>query len=60
MHGYVVDITSGSHGYYCAEDDRGALWQWEPEVYVNVVSTLAIGTSSRSAPRSRETLPALR
>jgi hypothetical protein len=34
--GYVVDITSGSHGYYCAEDDGGSLWQWEPEAYVDV------------------------
>lgn len=34
--GYVVDITSGRHGYYCAEDDAGSLWQWEPEAYVDV------------------------
>ncbi|MEU8408028.1 SitI3 family protein [Micromonospora sp. NPDC048842] len=35
-HGYVVDITGGRHGYYSAEDDGGALWQWEPEAYVDV------------------------
>ncbi|MEO3747983.1 SitI3 family protein [Plantactinospora sp. B5E13] len=33
--GYVVDITSGSSGYYDAEDD-GALWVWEPDSYVDV------------------------
>ncbi|WP_433532335.1 SitI3 family protein [Micromonospora sp. CA-263727] len=35
-HGYVIDITGGRHGYYCAEDDGGALWEWEPEAYVDV------------------------
>ncbi|MEH1026725.1 SitI3 family protein [Micromonospora profundi] len=35
-HGYVVDITGGRHGYYGAQDDGGALWQWEPETYVDV------------------------
>ncbi|NJP34171.1 SitI3 family protein [Micromonospora thermarum] len=35
-YGYVVDITGGRHGYYCAEDDGGSLWQWEPEAYVDV------------------------
>ncbi|TDB78735.1 SitI3 family protein [Micromonospora sp. KC721] len=35
-HGYVVDITGGRHGYYCAEDDGDSLWQWEPETYVDV------------------------
>ncbi|MEU8180140.1 SitI3 family protein [Micromonospora sp. NPDC049044] len=34
--GYVVDITGGRHGYYSAEDDGGALWEWEPETYVDV------------------------
>ncbi|WP_433315658.1 SitI3 family protein [Micromonospora sp. CA-269861] len=34
--GYVVDITGGQHGYYSAEDDGGALWEWEPETYVDV------------------------
>ncbi|MFI0794189.1 SitI3 family protein [Micromonospora rubida] len=34
--GYVVDVTGGRHGYYCAEDDGGSLWQWEPEAYVDV------------------------
>ncbi|GAB3816675.1 SitI3 family protein [Micromonospora zhanjiangensis] len=34
--GYVIDITAGRHGYYCAEDDAGSLWQWEPETYVDV------------------------
>ncbi|MEU6072868.1 SitI3 family protein [Micromonospora sp. NPDC047074] len=33
--GFVVGITSGSHGYYEAEDD-GALWEWEPSTYVDV------------------------
>jgi hypothetical protein len=35
-YGYVVDITSGSHGYYDAEDDDGSLWIWEPDTYVDV------------------------
>ncbi|MFG3697582.1 SitI3 family protein [Micromonospora sp. NPDC047620] len=34
--GFVVDITSGSHGYYDAEDDDGSLWVWEPETYVDI------------------------
>ncbi|MCM0676649.1 SitI3 family protein [Micromonospora phytophila] len=34
--GYVVDVTSGIHGYYDAEDDDGSLWVWEPETYVDV------------------------
>ncbi|WP_026189741.1 SitI3 family protein [Salinispora mooreana] len=34
--GYVVDITGGRHGYYSAEDDGGALWEWEPKTYVDV------------------------
>ncbi|RAO14985.1 SitI3 family protein [Micromonospora zamorensis] len=34
--GYVVDITGGRHGYCSAEDDDGALWEWEPETYVDV------------------------
>lgn len=33
--GYVVDITSGSNGYYDAEDD-GSQWVWEPDAYVDV------------------------
>lgn len=35
-HGYVVDITGGRRGYCSAEDDGGALWEWEPEPYVDV------------------------
>ncbi|MEH1101961.1 SitI3 family protein [Micromonospora sp. CPCC 205561] len=34
--GYAVSIVSGRHGYYAAEDDGGALWEWEPETYVDV------------------------
>jgi hypothetical protein len=34
--GYSVSITSGSHGYYDAEDDGGAAWEWEPDRYVDV------------------------
>lgn len=37
QHGYVVDIASGRNGYYCAEDDGGSLWQWEPRAYVDVI-----------------------
>ncbi|MEU5950111.1 SitI3 family protein [Micromonospora sp. NPDC047465] len=33
--GFVVSITSGTHGYYEAEDDGGP-WVWEPETYVDV------------------------
>ncbi|MGK5520575.1 SitI3 family protein [Micromonospora sp. URMC 107] len=33
--GFVVSITSGSHGYYEAEAD-GAVWAWEPKTYVDV------------------------
>lgn len=34
--GYVVDIITGSQGYYEAENDGGTLWHWEPETYVEV------------------------
>ncbi|MFC3504674.1 SitI3 family protein [Micromonospora krabiensis] len=34
--GYTVTITSGSDGYYAAEDDGGSLWQWEPDQYVDI------------------------
>ncbi|MFI7606722.1 SitI3 family protein [Micromonospora sp. NPDC049366] len=34
--GYVVDITSGEHGYVEAEDDDGSQWTWEPERYVKI------------------------
>ncbi|WP_018790519.1 SitI3 family protein [Salinispora arenicola] len=34
--GYAVSITEGSHGYYDAEDDDGARWEWEPDTYVNI------------------------
>lgn len=34
--GYAVDITSGSHGYYDAEDDNGTHWEWEPDAYVDI------------------------
>lgn len=35
-YGYLVDITSGSNGYYEAEDDSGSPWIWEPETYVDI------------------------
>lgn len=35
--GYLVTIFPGRDGYYDAEDDNGGLWEWEPEVYVNVM-----------------------
>ena len=34
--GYAVSIVAGSQGYYGAEDDGGAPWEWEPETYVDV------------------------
>ncbi|MFC6019285.1 SitI3 family protein [Plantactinospora solaniradicis] len=34
--GYSVSITSGRHGYYDAEDDGGAAWEWKPDKYVDV------------------------
>lgn len=34
--GYVVSITAGRGGYVDAEDDGDALWEWEPERYVDV------------------------
>jgi hypothetical protein len=34
--GYLVSISSGHNGYYDAEDDDGAYWEWEPEEYVDV------------------------
>ncbi|MER7420227.1 SitI3 family protein [Micromonospora peucetia] len=33
--GFVVSITSGSHGYYEAESDE-AVWVWEPVTYVDI------------------------
>ncbi|MDW5324789.1 SitI3 family protein [Plantactinospora sp. KLBMP9567] len=35
-YGYVVDIISGSHGYYDAEDDDGSQWIWEPDIYADI------------------------
>ncbi|MEW2383671.1 SitI3 family protein [Micromonospora sp. NPDC047707] len=34
--GYLVTISSGRNGYYDAEDDDDAHWEWEPEVYVDI------------------------
>jgi hypothetical protein len=34
--GYSVSITSGTRGYYDAEDDEGAAWEWEPDRYVDI------------------------
>ncbi|AYF30452.1 hypothetical protein CSH63_23985 [Micromonospora tulbaghiae] len=34
--GYLVSISSGRDGYYDAEDDDGAYWEWEPEEYVDI------------------------
>jgi hypothetical protein len=34
--GYGVDITSGTDGYYDAQDDDESLWVWEPDAYVDI------------------------
>ncbi|BCJ64744.1 SitI3 family protein [Polymorphospora rubra] len=33
--GYLMNVSSGSNGYYDAEDDDG-YWEWEPAEYVNI------------------------
>lgn len=34
--GYALTISSGSQGYFDAEADDGARWEWEPETYVDI------------------------
>ncbi|MFY1703018.1 SitI3 family protein [Micromonospora sp. WMMA1923] len=38
--GYAVAVRSGSHGYYEAETDDDARWEWEPDTYVNVTFSM--------------------
>ncbi|MEU1813095.1 SitI3 family protein [Micromonospora aurantiaca (nom. illeg.)] len=38
--GYTVTIYAGSNGYFDAEDDGGARWEWEPDTYTNIVFDL--------------------
>ncbi|MEW2386043.1 SitI3 family protein [Micromonospora sp. NPDC047707] len=34
--GYALSVYSGNQGYFDAEDDNGARWEWEPETYVDI------------------------
>lgn len=34
--GYALTVSSGSQGYFDAESDDGARWEWEPETYVDI------------------------
>lgn len=34
--GYAVTVRPGTHGYYEADTDDEARWEWEPDTYVNV------------------------
>ncbi|MEU7399608.1 SitI3 family protein [Streptomyces albogriseolus] len=34
--GYALTVSSGSQGYFDAEADDGARWEWEPETYVDI------------------------
>lgn len=34
--GYTLTVSSGSQGYFDAEADDGARWEWEPEMYVDI------------------------
>ncbi|MFD1324587.1 SitI3 family protein [Micromonospora sonneratiae] len=45
--GYTVSITSGSHGYYEAQDDDGSQWEWEPEAYVDATFRMSKNDLSR-------------
>ncbi|WP_405110514.1 SitI3 family protein [Micromonospora sp. NBC_01405] len=38
--GYAITVRSGTHGYYEAETDDDARWEWEPETYVNVTFSM--------------------
>ncbi|MFG1953973.1 SitI3 family protein [Micromonospora sp. NPDC048830] len=41
--GYLVSISSGRNGYYDAEDDADAYWEWEPEEYVDISFDMRTG-----------------
>ncbi|MFI6262205.1 SitI3 family protein [Micromonospora sp. NPDC051006] len=34
--GYALSVYAGEHGYFDAEDDGGARWEWEPATFVDV------------------------
>ncbi|MER7164654.1 SitI3 family protein [Micromonospora sp. NPDC000207] len=34
--GYAISVYPGTNGYYWAEGDNDAPWEWEPDSYVNV------------------------
>ncbi|MER7166719.1 SitI3 family protein [Micromonospora sp. NPDC000207] len=34
--GYSISVHSGTHGYYWAEGDHDASWEWKLDTYVNV------------------------
>ncbi|MBO4161395.1 SitI3 family protein [Micromonospora antibiotica] len=38
--GYAVTVRPGTHGYYEAEADDDARWEWEPAIYVNVTFSM--------------------
>ncbi|MGC5664540.1 SitI3 family protein [Micromonospora sp. WMMD723] len=38
--GYAVTVRPGTHGYYEAEADDEARWEWEPAIYVNVTFSM--------------------
>ncbi|WP_028193422.1 SitI3 family protein [Salinispora pacifica] len=34
--GYALTVSSGRQGYFDAEADDGARWEWEPQTYVDI------------------------
>ncbi|TDB88934.1 hypothetical protein E1091_14975 [Micromonospora fluostatini] len=38
--GYAISVRAGTHSYYGAQADNDALWEWEPDTYVNVTFSL--------------------
>jgi hypothetical protein len=45
--GYLINIRSGTNGYFDAEDDGETHWEWEPSKYVNITFYMQKSEPSR-------------
>jgi hypothetical protein len=52
--GFGLSVRAGRGGYYEARDDNDAVWEWEPESYVNV--TFSMGKDDRVEERTTNML----